>query len=299
MSDLLPRHALKGVAIGLSTSHSDDLARLGLLGSHFELALRELARVVLIGGGTLSYGGNLDPGGYTWVLVNELRRYACEGGGLRSVLHWYEHRRRSVATLKDIRNQLGVQGELICLARDRAEKLPLTEWSIGRGADADRSEVAKLDLAHSLTVMREYLTLNNTGRLVIGGKRFDYSGPMPGLLQEALLSLRAKQPLYLAAGFGGITLDMAAAVDADTRKLLPAHPADRALDAGSSAALDALRRLVADTGWVRLNNGLSDDENRRLAATHRPAEIAALVSLGLGRVAAARVTREQGANAAA
>lgn len=30
-------------------------------------------------------------------------------------------------------------------------------------------------------------------------------------------------------------------------------------------------------------NGLTEEENQRLAACHRPSEIAALVSLGLGR----------------
>jgi len=33
-----------------------------------------------------------------------------------------------------------------------------------------------------------------------------------------------------------------------------------------------------------MKNGLGDDENRRLAASHRPSDIAALVSLGLGRL---------------
>ena len=35
--------------------------------------------------------------------------------------------------------------------------------------------------------------------------------------------------------------------------------------------------------WVGLENGLSDEENRELAASHRPSEIAALISLGLGK----------------
>jgi hypothetical protein len=290
MNELLPQKALKGMRIGLSTSESEDLARLGLMESHFELALRELARVVLVAGGTLSYGGNLKPGGYTWVLVNELRRYACDGIGLRSVLHWFEHRQRSLATLKEIRKQLGVQGELICLARDRADKLSIAECLSDRGPEAVVREAPKPDpeVVHSLTLMREYLTAHNDGRLVIGGKRFGYGGPMPGLLQEALLSLQAGQPLYLAAGFGGITLDIAGAVEAEARALLPARPVDRPLDTASMAGLDTVRSMVAGAGWARLNNGLSADENRRLAATHRPAEIAALVSLGLGRVAAKR-----------
>jgi hypothetical protein len=45
-----------------------------------------------------------------------------------------------------------------------------------------------------------------------------------------------------------------------------------------------LRALFVKPGWAGLNNGLADHENRRLAASHRPSDIAALVSLGLGRL---------------
>jgi hypothetical protein len=38
-----------------------------------------------------------------------------------------------------------------------------------------------------------------------------------------------------------------------------------------------------------LKNGLSDEENRRLAASHRSSDIAALVSLGLGRLRSTKV----------
>ena len=50
---------------------------------------------------------------------------------------------------------------------------------------------------------------------------------------------------------------------------------------------DGRNRLVAHAArpdWTGLKNGLSDDENRRLAASHRPSDIATLVSLGLGRL---------------
>lgn len=47
-----------------------------------------------------------------------------------------------------------------------------------------------------------------------------------------------------------------------------------------------MRALVGTQGWSALRNGLTDDQNRHLAVTHRPAEIAMLVSLGLGRLPA-------------
>jgi SLOG cluster2 len=288
LNTLLPPQALKGTAIGLSASQSEDLARLGLMESHFKLALRELARTVLVGGGTLVFGGNLEPGGYTWVLINELRRYADQdiGTGLRSVLHWCEHRRQSVKMLDEVEHQLGVLGELVCLDKDKP--VAVDDRTAGRDEEAGPPESDGPTLVNCLTVMRRYLTEQTHGRLVIGGKRCGYKGPMPGLLQEALLSLAAGHPLYLAGGFGGITHDMTVVVDARCAALLPAYPGVPPLDEATCAGLAEIRAQLAGRGWKGLGNGLTDAQNLQLAATHRPAEIAALVSLGLGRVAAKR-----------
>jgi hypothetical protein len=79
MAVLLPHDALRGIQVGISVSKSPDLARLGLLEAHFRLALGEIARVVLVSGGGLIYGGHLNPEGYTAFLVsrviNSLRKY--------------------------------------------------------------------------------------------------------------------------------------------------------------------------------------------------------------------------------
>ncbi len=48
---LLPSNALANVRLGISVSDSPDLARLGLLETHFRLALGEIARCVLVSGG--------------------------------------------------------------------------------------------------------------------------------------------------------------------------------------------------------------------------------------------------------
>jgi SLOG-like protein len=98
---LLPSNALKNVRLGISVSDSPDLARLGLLETHFRLALGELARCVLVSGGHLAYGGHLRPDGYTTFLVQELHRYSRRDRPLLICLAWQEHRRLSVGELKN------------------------------------------------------------------------------------------------------------------------------------------------------------------------------------------------------
>ena len=127
------------------------------------------------------------------------------------------------------------------------------------------------------------MTTITQARVLIGGKRHGFEGEIPGLMEEALFALGAKHPLYLAGGFGGVTLDIAASLGVDDGTWLPARPDTPADDPRLVAGRVKLRALAQDRAWTGLNNGLTDDENRRLAASHRPGEIASLVGLGLGR----------------
>ncbi|RYD48134.1 MAG: hypothetical protein EOP85_04175, partial [Verrucomicrobiaceae bacterium] len=54
-----------------------------------------------------------------------------------------------------------------------------------------------------LTLMRQLVTSNSAARIVIGGRVSGYKGRMPGIAEEVLISLAAKQPVYLLGGFGG------------------------------------------------------------------------------------------------
>jgi hypothetical protein len=47
--------------------------------------------------------------------------------------------------------------------------------------------------------------------------------------------------------------------------------------------MDVVRSVPKDRIARSLDNGLTEEEQRRLAVTHRASEIAALVSLGIGR----------------
>jgi hypothetical protein len=132
--------------------------------------------------------------------------------------------------------------------------------------------------------MRRYMATRTQGRVLLGGKRSGFQGEIPGLMEEALISLENAHPVFLAGGFGGVTADIVQALGVDDGSWLPtladAPPSDPRWESGRMRLLAHAAQPV----WSGLNNGLSDEENRRLAATHRPSDIAALVSLGLGRL---------------
>ena len=294
-AELLPPRALQGCRIGISVSDSADLARLGLSATHFKLAVRELARTVLVGGGTLAYGGHLKPGGYTEFLIGELGQYAsaglfAAGGAAQDValllcLSPQEHGKNSLAELDHVNRDLGLYGELRCLD---LQGQVLADPGAGRAEEGAPYPTDKALLAQGLSAMRRYMTAHTAARMLIGGRRQGSTGAMPGLMEEALLALEAGQPLYLAAGLGGATLDMAAAIDPRCAGLCPRHDTDPPPDPTALVAIEMLKTVVGADGWSRLNNGLDADENLHLAMTHRPAEIASHVALGLGRWAQRR-----------
>jgi len=288
---LLPPRALNGQRIGISVSDSTDLPRLGLTPSHFQLAVRELALAVLVGGGKLAYGGHLVPGGCTELLIQALNQYA-RGAHFRRLVNpsevplivclgHAEHRHSSLQLLDDTDQMLGTYGELRCLTLD-GQEIAQREQDRGEAGEPYPNDPA--ELAQGLTSLRCYLTDHVSARMLLGGKRHGYKGAMPGVIEEALMALNRQQPLYLAAGFGGATLDMATTIDARCAAIGPRHPGDPPLDDATNAALQQVRAAVGTDGWAALRNGLTEDENLQLAMTHRPSELAAWITLGTGRL---------------
>jgi hypothetical protein len=277
MMALLPRDALEGICLGISVSESKDLSRLGLLESHFRLALGEIARCVLIAGGRLAYGGHLQSSGYSVFLIGELERYRRRDRPFLACLSFIEHRRMSLRELKEQALRLGLYGNIVCLDAEGNVIAP----DQGRGEEPQSPPTEAR--APALTALRRFMIGETHGRVFMGGKQSGFTGAMPGLLEEAIMAVEERQPIYLAGGFGGITHDIARALEIDQGDWFPTLPKAPAMDSRVVDGLARLRFVAKDTEYASVNNGLSAEENRRLAATHRPSEIATLLSVGLGR----------------
>lgn len=279
-SDLLDPNLLQGMRIGLSASESGDLARLGLMEIHFRVAIAEIARSVLVGGGKLAYRGHLNPNGYTNMLIGELQRYSRRDKPLQIILAWTEHRRLKLSELRLQKEELGLFGDIVCLDIDGNP----TAMESGRGEEA-MSEMADDLQRESLTNLRRFMADRTNARVLIGGKRTGYLGNMPGVLEKAIISLEKARPLYLVGGFGGITLDIIRAIDPTMAEWLPPSSSVSGPDEKAAANLSRLAAIARERGTALWNNGLTPEENALLAATHRPSEIASLVSVGLRRCA--------------
>lgn len=267
-STLVPAGALAGVAVGLSVSDSADLARLGLAPRHCEMAVAEIARAVLIAGGSLVYGGRLVPAGFTQILLDEVRRFAEDRDALTVCLAASEHRSLSDDELLAYVGDLHASASIVCLDQDGSPIRP-----------TGRDLATPIDVPRALSGLRRHITSVTHARVVVGGQLAGFQGAMPGVVEEALLSVRARQPLYVAGGFGGAAAAVAAALGHDDFAWAP--PGFPAFVENAEEPLVQLTEL-ASAGLP--GDGLDGPARHQLAATYRPADIAALVVNGLARV---------------
>ena len=277
---LLPADALDGIRLGVSVSDSADLATLGLSPRHAELAVAEIARAVLVGGGTLVYGGRVKPSGFTQFLMHEVRRYGRSAEALTLCLAAPEHRRLSRTELDDLDRELGTKGTVVCLDETGAE----IEDFLSSAPSEPQPVTDSCMMQASYGSLRRYLGAITDARVILGGQLCDFQGALPGVIEEAIVAVQAGQPLYVASGFGGAAALAAQALGIDdlawAPEGFPSRPADDRID----ESIRQLRSAARGGRWSAKSCGLDDIQLRQLAASYRPGEIASLVVNGLAHL---------------
>gem|GEM_PF-267404 len=305
----LQRHALshdlrsRNLTVALSISGAEDLTRYGLRRAHLDSVFLELSRYLLIAGTRLAYGGHLKADGYTLRLADLLRDPIVEhlrgtqktdslAAELVTYLPW--------PMLASVRDEARL-GQLVDMVRCLK---PLdVDATLDPAFDGAReteilpnSPVNRFAWARGLTAMRERQTSEVAARVVIGGKigrRTDsYLGRMPGVLEEALLAIRAQRPVYLVGAFGGCSRLVLDALDGIERSELtsPYHDAlpyardVKKLYLDRGVKWDEFEEIAAELkacGLDGLQNGLTVNENRELATSRSAERIVQLVLHGL------------------
>lgn len=305
----LQRHALahdlrsRNLTVALSVSGAEDLGRYGLGTAHLDAILLDLSRYMLVAGVRLAYGGHLGADGYTLRLADLVRDPIVEQ------LRGKPSTDQAVPELVTY-----LPWPMLASVRDEARLGPLVEMlRCDRPSDIDEtldpSFVAVPDVevssdtalrrfawSRGLTAMRERQTKELDARVVVGGKlgRPDnpYLGRMPGVLEEALLGIRAQRPLYLVGAFGGCARLVLDALDGIERAELTSayhqalpHAAElKKLYADRGVKWDEFESIATELktcGISGLKNGLSVDENRELAMSRSAERIVELVLHGL------------------
>lgn len=288
--------------VAISASEPEDLKNFGSRQPQFEAALLEISRYLLLGGYRLAYGGHLQQDGYTVrladllndPLLEQLRGKKGNGQDLVCYLPW------PVPASIPQRARLGSLIEMRRLPRPDGITEALDGAFVEEPRDflATTSPARRFAWARGLTEMREKQTSEVTARIVIGGKvgsgRAPYRGVLAGVLEEALLSLDARQPVFLVAGFGGCARIIFDSLQGRARDELAD---DRLQDVPFTVELRdelqhrglpwrsgaAIAKHLAGVGVNGLQNGLTPEENQELAMTINPLRIVTLIFRGLAR----------------
>lgn len=257
---------IAGRTVAISVSESPDMSVLGLSDAHLRDAMDRLALHLLASGARLAYGGDLRKDGFTDLLFELVSRYQREESevqiGVTNYLAWPVHVSKEADELEEISHSLAGTGELICLAQD-GRRLDPSVWN-----KRELHQPTDEEWATGLTAMRCVMHRATQARVVLGGRVTGYKGDMPGIAEEALLSLKEGQPLFLLGGFGGCTRDIAETLGLVKRR--------------AGAYPDWLgRQKFEGFSPSDLNNGLSEKENATLARTPHIDQAIVLVLRGL------------------
>jgi len=264
------------LVVAFSVSESPDMRRYGQSDGHLRHALRTSAHYPLERGYDLAYGGDLRPNGFTEFLKDtafDYRRLGDSRPRFTDYLAWPVHIRLASQDLRDMEERFGGIGRLVLLGEDGRR------LTMGERAALSSREPANDEWADGLSAMRDAMTAESSGRVVLGGRVEGYRGRMPGVAEEALASLRAKRPLFLIGGFGGCARGIAEALG-----LVETWP-------GSLSWLG--QELFSEFGVDDLHNDLSEDENRLLAESPYLDDMILLFMRGLYRQRC-RLTQETG-----
>jgi hypothetical protein len=302
-------HALRAqrLLVALSISEAEDLPRFGLRKPHLDEILLEISRYLLVAGIRLAYGGHLGPVGYTVRLadllydpiIEQLRGEALRGTArpaeLVSYLAW-----PTASTSADIA-RLNSKSALVEVRRcarpdgldETVDAAFVAEPSSNITID---SAIRRFAWSRGLTIMRQRQTEDVAARIVVGGRLGPagdgYRGRMPGVLEEALLAMRAERPLYIVGAFGGCGRLLFDALDGgpraeltwDHQKAAPFSEELRTLYQQRGEAwdeYDAIASELRTRGIAGLKNGLTEGENRELATTRSAERIVELLLLGI------------------
>ncbi|MCY4542004.1 MAG: hypothetical protein OXB95_06360 [Rhodobacteraceae bacterium] len=259
-------------AIGVSISDCPDMAVYGLSNEHLIDAMTEIARHMLASGSRLVYGGDLRQHGFSELLFEIVARHGLytDGDevkvGVANYLAWPVHIGMPFEKIEQTSTELKGTAELVCLGLD-GQPMAMKQRKLLDGRSPSEEEWTS-----GLTAMRQFLVKKTKARIVLGGRTESYKGLMPGIAEEALLSLEAKQPLYVIGGFGGCARDIAESLSLAEQQLPTCH---------AWPGRDSFNGLSAET----LNNGLSPNENSILATTPHIDQAIGLILRGLSRVA--------------
>lgn len=282
------------IGISISEPSKEELISIGQDFNHLALLSQDIARHLLAREAVLIYGGDLRPNGFTKFLFDEAQalqaRTQSNNIHIVNYIAWPIYNNDTV----DIKEWKGCYRPVASMievpfSQDVEDLIPIgTENSFLPPTNVENLFV----WSRSLTEMRKKMINDSNIRICAGGRHFGYKGRMPGVLEEILIAIELKRPVFLLGGFGGVTASVCNFMESGTM------PKELTIDwqvhnnSGYKELLDycSLRgeQYLVEYSLLdeylkieHLNNGLSKEDNIRLFNTPFIDEAITLIFKGL------------------
>ena len=208
--------SLSGLHVGISIS---DVQNNGFSENHLPTSqstrlAQDLARHLLARSATLIYGGDLRKDGFTEFILNKAvslkNRLNNEEIHVENHLAWPLHKSSR---------------EITVWRSNYRAVMKTVEYDIPNdiAGDVDKERflppstpLNKYYWSRCLTEMRVKSISSSHARICAGGKLFGYNGKMPGVLEEILIAIDKKKPIYLLGAFGGVVGEVCKALGSES-----------------------------------------------------------------------------------
>lgn len=294
---------LKDFPIGISISDvlNDGYRENHLPADQLTRLAQDLARHLLARSATLIYGGDLRKDGFTEFILEEA--VALKSRLDTDEAHPVEIHVENHLVWPLYRKDL----ELVAWRGTFSSVMSSIEHSIPVDVAAEVDEHAYLEPSSAknlyiwsrcLTEMRLKSVEKSRARICAGGKLSGYKGKMPGVLEEILIAIDKKKPIYLLGGFGGVVGEVCKVFRGEaypsslTEDWQVTHN-DGYIDLqtiarthGKQADYDRVELFLKDVNLSELskNSGLDEDNYVRLMSTPFVDECVHIVMSGLKKL---------------
>ena len=285
---------LSNINIGISISdpEEDAIVEVGQYKEHLIQLSMDLAKNIIARNGNLIYGGDLRQNGFTEYIIDAAKIlysdkkysephiknyivYPIYKNDDEKVKKWKADHKR-YAKMENVKIPKSIS-EMI---ENKNETTSVVEnnyiWSV------------------CLTGMRKSMIKECDYRIAAGGKFTNYKGIMPGVLEEILIAVDMKKPLYLLGGFGGVVSDVCKIMTiSNTEKLTKNLQKEKNsnyelflnyLKENHKELLPDYKDFTEKLKIENLHNGLDENDNLKLFSTPFVDEAIFLIMKGLKQV---------------
>lgn len=279
---------LTGNKIAISVSVNEDLEKIGFSEQHLNDISIEIARYIIANDGVALYGGDLRENGFTYYFSELSNQYKKTNDKEFKFINYFVFPNTKRLT-RDVR--LDFHSKQI-----QIKEVPIPK-TISIDEQREYNPIKCIEDRYSFCEcfkeMRIQMAKDCTARVLVGGKITNYLGYIPGVIEEALYTLRENKPLYLVGAFGGATEKLIKLIKSETVKELTndfqyntdflIEFKDYVISKCDYADYDLLKTELSKFDVKKLSelNGLSEEENEILFTSKNIHQIMYLLMKGL------------------